>query len=60
MKVRKCYLENCGIYIFRLEYLVLYFKRFYEKKYDDVKKLVKILIIKFRGSWNNNVKVRVY
>uniref|UniRef100_K1QKP2 Uncharacterized protein n=1 Tax=Magallana gigas TaxID=29159 RepID=K1QKP2_MAGGI len=60
VKVRKCHLENCGIYTFRLEYLVSHLKRFHEKKHDDAKKLAKTSIIKLRGSWNNNAKVRAY
>lgn len=60
VKVRKCHLENCGIYTFRLEYLVSHLKRFHEKKHDDAKKLAKTSITKLRGSWNNNAKVRAY
>lgn len=49
VKVRKCPLENCGIYTFRLEYQVSHLKRFHEKKHDDAKKLTKTSIIKLKG-----------
>lgn len=63
VKVRKCPLENCGIYTFRLEYLVSHLKRFHGKKHDDAKELAKTSIIELRGRQeveDKNAKVRAY
>lgn len=63
MKVRKCPLENSGIYTFRLEYLLSHLKRLHGKKHDDVKELARTSIIELGGRQkveDNNAKVRAY